>query len=248
MYGFISIVVVSLISFVGGALFLISREKLSRILPYLVSLSVGALLGDAALHLLPEAFESAASATWVGVSILIGFFIFLLLEHGLHWHHSHGENEEEHDHGHHIGPLVTIADSVHNFIDGIIIALGFSLGIEIGIATTIAVILHEVPQEIGDIGLLMYAGWSKRKALFFNFISACAAILGFLVVFLFEKSSHLFTNYLPYLLAVAAGGFIYIAGADLIPELRRNHRKAFAGHIMVILVGIIAMLALLLLE
>lgn len=248
LYGFLSIIGVSLISLVGAILFFVSKDKLKKVLPYLVSLSAGALIGDAALHLLPEAFADGESGTVVGASILGGFFIFLLLEHVLHWHHSHDGEEGVHDHGSHIGALVSVADAVHNFIDGVIIAISFSLGIEVGFATTIAVVLHEVPQEIGDMGLMMYAGWSKAKAILFNFISACFAILGFVLVIVFEQSSVLIQVALPYLLAMAAGGFIYIAVADLIPELRRNHRQVFAKHILVILGGIIAMALLLLLE
>lgn len=247
VYGLVSIIVTSLVSFIGGLLFVISKEKLKKVLPYLVSLSAGALIGDALIHLLPEAFESAVGS-YVGISILIGFFFFLLLEHALHWHHSHDNDEESHDHGNHIGGLITIADGMHNLIDGMIIAIGFSLGIEIGIATTIAVVLHEIPQEIGDIGLLLYAGWSKKKALFFNFLSACMAVVGFFIVIIFRSYSELFNQFLPYLLASAAGGFIYIACADLIPELKRNHRQDFIKHILVILGGIIAMALLLLLE
>ncbi len=243
-----SIALVSLISFVGGLFFLISKQKISRLLPYMVSLSVGALLGDSFIHLLPAAFESAPTASFVGFSIIAGFFFFLILEHGLHWHHSHGEDEHAHDHGSHIGPMITIADSLHNFIDGIIIALGFGVSVEVGIATTVAVILHEIPQEIGDMGLLVYAGWSKFKALVFNFISDCAAILGYFLVYIFSAQSIWFEASMPYLLAFAAGGFIYIAGADLIPELRRNHRAQFIKHIVVILAAIVAMSGLLLLE
>lgn len=243
-----SIVLVSLISFVGGVIFLFSKSWLNKVLPYLVSLSIGALLGDAFVHLLPEAFASAGLPVYVSLSVLSGFFLFLILEHGLHWHHSHGEEEHTHDHGTHIGPMITIADGVHNFIDGIIIALGFLVSIEAGIATTIAVVLHEIPQEIGDMGLLVYAGWSRAKALFFNFLSGCTSILGFALVYIYAGYSYSFNVYMPYLLAFAAGGFIYIAGADLIPELRRNHRSQFIKHIIVILVGIFAMFGLLLLE
>lgn len=246
-YGLISIIITSLVSFIGGLLFIISKDKLKKVLPYLVSLSVGALIGDALIHLLPEAFAGGDGGI-VGIFALGGFFAFLLLEHALHWHHSHDGDEESHDHGNHISTLVTVADGVHNFIDGIIIAIGFTLGTEVGIATTIAVILHEIPQEIGDIGLLIYGGWSKAKALFYNFISACMAILGFLSVYIFDNYTDLFESNLPYFLAMAAGGFIYIASADLIPELKKNHRKDFVKHIMVILAGIIAMALLLLLE
>lgn len=259
VYGLAAIIITSLVSFIGGLLFVISKEKLKKVLPYLVSLSAGALIGDALIHLLPEAFEGATEGVaggifgslaggYVGIFVLVGFFMFLALEYGLHWHHSHDNDEESHSHGNHISVLITIADGVHNFIDGIIIAIGFSIGVEVGIATTIAVILHEIPQEIGDIGLLIYGGWSKKKALFFNFLSACTAIVGFLLVWALRNYSNIFEQYLPYFLATAAGGFIYIACADLIPELKRNHSDNFIKHILVILGGIIAMALLLLLE
>lgn len=246
--GFIAVLIVSLTSFVGALIFILSRDRINAFLPYLVSISAGALLGDAMLHLLPEAFETASSGIWVGVSILIGFFLFLLLEHGLHWHHSHGEDEESHEHGTHIGGLITVADSVHNLLDGLIVALGFMISVPVGVATTFAVILHEIPQEIGDIGLLLYAGWSKKKALLFNFVSACFAFIGYGLVVFVSGFDFVLTQYMPYLLGAAAGGFVYIAGADLIPELRKNHRGDFAKHISVIIIGVFAMALLLLLE
>ena len=247
--GAFSVVLVSMTSFVGALMFICSKTILRSVLPYLVSISVGALLGDAFLHIFPESFAEAAYPSFVGVFALVGFFGFLLLEHGLHWHHSHGEEDEStHDHGTHIGGVITIADSIHNALDGAIIALGFLTSIPIGIATTIAVILHEIPQEIGDMGLLLYIGWSKRKALIFNFISGLFAVLGFVFVMVMHGYTNVFEQYLPYILAMAGGGFVYIAGADLIPELRRNHRAHFVKHIMVIILGVVAMASLLLFE
>jgi zinc and cadmium transporter len=246
--GFIAVVLVSLVSFLGALIFLLSKDRLKKFLPYLVSVSVGALMGDAFLHLLPEAFSEGVHSSMVGGWVLIGFFLFLILEHGLHWHHSHGDEEGDHDHGKHIGGLVTVADSIHNLLDGVIIALGFMLGVEIGVATTIAIVLHEIPQEIGDMGLLLYIGWSKKKALIFNFISALFACVGYVLVLLLGQYTDLLEANLPYFLAAAAGGFLYIAGADLIPELRKNHRTDFVKHIIVILLGVVAMAGLLLLE
>lgn len=246
--GFMAVLLVSLVSFFGALTFVLSKDRLKRFLPYLVSISVGALMGDAFLHLLPEAFSEGVNSSIVGGWVLVGFFLFLILEHGLHWHHSHGDEEGDHDHGKHIGGLVTVADSIHNLLDGVIIALGFVLGTEIGIATTIAIVLHEIPQEIGDMGLLLYVGWSKKKAIFFNFVSALFACVGYVLVLLLNQHTALLEVYLPYFLAAAAGGFLYIAGADLIPELRKNHRSDFVKHIIVILLGVVAMAGLLLLE
>lgn len=247
-FGFFAVCLVSITSFVGALIFVFSKEKLQSFLPYIVSVSVGALLGDAFLHVLPEAFDQASSSLLVGVSVLIGFFGFLLLEHGLHWHHSHGEDESTHEHGPRIGGVITVADSIHNLLDGAIIALGFLTSTPIGIATTVAVILHEIPQEIGDMGLLLYAGWSKKKALIFNFVSGLFSIMGFAVILSMHDYSNVLESALPYILAAAGGGFIYIAGADLIPELRRKYRVDFAKHIMFIIIGVIAMASLLLFE
>lgn len=252
--GGLAVLAVSLLSFLGALLFIFSKKRLQRVLPYLVSVSVGALVGDALLHLLPEAFSKAANSALVGGFVIGGFIIFLILEHALHWHHSHGEDEENHHHGEeihshgHVGNLIVVASAAHNFLDGIIIALGFALGTPIGIATTLAIVLHEIPHEMGDVGLLLYIGWSKRRAIILNFISALFACAGYALVTLLGQYTDLLQVYLPYFLAAAAGGFLYIAGADLIPELRKNHRSDFVKHIIVILLGVVAMAGLLLLE
>ena len=227
VYGLGAVIIVSLISLVGAGLFFISKEKSAKVIPYLVSLAIGALLGDAILHLLPEAFEGAGSIRLFIVAVLAGFGIFYLLENVLHWHHSHDGDEKHHGHGQHIGAMITVADGLHNLIDGVIIALGFLISREVGLATTIAVILHEIPQEISDMGLLIYAGWSRKKALIVNFLSGCTAIVGFLAVFLLDAHSFKIESWLPYLLALAAGGFIYVAVIDLIPNL---HAKSHRGH------------------
>lgn len=250
IYGLLAVVLVSLISFVGGYVFFLSKEKSARIIPYLVSLAIGALLGDSLLHLLPEAFADSVSVGAFALSLVAGFAIFYALENVLHWHHSHDGDEEHHDHGRHVGGMITAADGLHNFIDGIIIGLGFLISIEVGIATTVAVILHEIPQEISDMGLLMYAGWSRTKALVVNFLSGCTAIIGFLAVFLLEARSYSVDSVLPYLLAVAGGGFLYIAIIDLIPEIgRKNEGKGgFFRHVLIMIAGFAIMALLLVLE
>ncbi len=247
-YGLLAVLIVSLVSFVGGYVFFLSKERAAKLIPYLVSLAIGALLGDSLLHLLPEAYADASSLGAFWACLFGGFGMFYALENVLHWHHSHDGDEEHHGHGRHVGGMITIADSLHNFIDGIIIGLGFLIGVEIGIATAIAVILHEVPQEISDMGLLMYAGWSRSKALVVNFLSGCAAILGLLLVFLLDARSYDIGAALPYLLAVAGGGFLYIAIIDLIPDLRERDKGAFWKHVPMMILGFAIMAALLVLE
>jgi zinc and cadmium transporter len=227
LYAFVSVMVVSLIAFVGLFTLTLGERLLRRTLFLLVSLSVGALFGDAFIHLIPEAFETVTNPTLVSLSILAGIGLFFVLEKFLHWHHNHGADVDEVVHGHEhdhskikpVGYLVLVSDGFHNFIDGLIIGASYMVSMEVGIATTIAVMLHEIPQEVGDFGVLLHAGFSKMKALFYNFLSACAAILGVLAtVFIGEVSdqvSHLIT-------AFAAGGFIYIAGSDLVPELQKT--------------------------
>jgi zinc and cadmium transporter len=253
IYGLVWVIIVSLISFVGIFFFFLSKSKSDKIIPYLVCLAIGALLGDALIHLLPEAFADGAaggsgSLILVIVSLVAGFGIFYALEHVLHWHHAHDGDEERHGHGHHVGGMITAADGLHNFIDGIIIGLGFLISREVGLATTLAVILHEIPQEISDMGLLIFAGWSRTKSLIVNFLSGCTAILGFLAVFLLDAHSVRIDVYLPYLLAAAAGGFLYIAIIDLIPDLRTRDKAAFWRHVPMIVVGIVIMIALRLFE
>ncbi len=253
IYGLLAVVIVSLVSLVGGYVFFLSKEKSAKIIPYLVSLAIGALIGDSLLHLLPEAYADSSSVGLFAISLIAGFGFFYLLENVLHWHHSHDGNEEGHSHGKHVGGMITAADGLHNLIDGMIIALGFLVSVEVGIATTLAVVMHEIPQEISDMGLLMYAGWSRVKALVVNFLTGCTAIIGFLVVFLLDARSYgdMIDSALPYLLAVAGGGFLYIAIIDLIPEVKRGdavYGGSFLRHVMVMVLGFAIMAALLLLE
>ncbi len=250
IYGLLAVIIVSLISFVGGYFFFLSKEKSDKVIPYLVSLAIGALLGDSLLHLLPESYRNSASLGLFAVCVLAGFAVFYVLEHVLHWHHSHDGDEDHHDHGRSIGSMITVADGLHNFIDGIIIGLGFLVSIEVGMATTLAVILHEIPQEISDMGLLMYAGWSRAKSLMVNFLSGCTAIVGFLVVFLLDARSYgdILGSSLPYMLAVAGGGLLYVAIIDLIPEVRQKNKGTFLRHVPMMVLGFALMAILLILE
>jgi len=205
---------------------------------------VGALLGDAFIHLIPESFENLENGTMVSLLVIAGFFLFFIIEKFLHWHH-HSDDADE-NHVHPVGKLVLFSDGVHNFIDGIVIGVSFMVSVPVGIATTIAVILHEIPQEIGDFAVLLHAGYSRKRALWLNFLSALAAVCGtFLAFFLGEAG----TGLVVYILPIAAGGFIYIAATDLIPELHKTKSvKKSLLQIFAVILGVALMLALTLLE
>jgi zinc and cadmium transporter len=183
----------------------------------MVSLAVGGLFGDAFIHLLPESFERLGSKLQASLYILAGIFIFFILEKFLLWRHEH---VLESDHSiHPVGYMNLLADGVHNFIDGLIIGASYVVSIHVGVATTLAVIFHELPHELGNFFILLYAGFTKAKALFFNFLSALLAILG--TVFALWIGSEV-EDFAMAMLPLAAGGFIYIAGSDLVPELNKE--------------------------
>ena len=223
IYALISVLVVSLASFVGALTLLLSTRFLSRIVFLLVSFSVGVLFGDVFIHIIPEVFESE-STTLISILIFVGFVFFFILEKFIHWRHVHsvGEDDcEDHEQGQHkvLRSMVLTADGFHNFIDGVIITSSYMVSIPVGIATTLAVLLHELPQEIGDFGILIHSGLGKLKALFYNFLSALGAFGGVFVAYLLQGSVE---NFATLSLAFAAGGFIYIAGSDLVPELHKT--------------------------
>jgi len=197
----------------------------------LVSFSTGALLGNVFLHLIPEFVEERPeNLIWVLVGILASFII----EKFIHWRHCH--DLECATHIHPVGPLVIIGDAVHNVLDGILIATAYLVSIPVGISTTIAVLLHEIPQELGDFAVLIHSGMSKGKALLFNFFSALTAFFGVLLVLVLAQS---IANIEMILLPLAAGNFLYIAGSDLIPELHKDTRlKGAAIQLSMMIVGI----------
>jgi zinc and cadmium transporter len=221
----LSVTTVSLISLTGIIFIGLKEGLLKRILMVLVSFSSGTLLGGAFIHLLPESIEMNETTTFYYV--IIGIVSFFVLEKFLYWRHCH----EEECPVHMFVYLNLIGDGVHNFIDGMIIAatyvISFASGnYQLGFATTLAVIFHEIPQEIGDFGVLVYGGLSKRKALTYNFISALTAILGAIITYFLAYLQ----NMREFLIPFAAGGFIYIAATDLMPEL---HKKSRAGESLV---------------
>jgi len=190
------------------------KEVLDKILIFLVSLSAGALMGGAFLHLLPEASEAMSIDSLFGV-FLISFITFFLIEKILHWRHCHKADCSVHTFGY----MNLVGDSVHNFIDGLVIASVFMVDIKLGIATTLAVAIHEIPQEIGDYGVLIYAGFSRKMALILNYAVALTVVLGGIVGYLLFSSLE---SFLPFLMPFAAGGFVYIAASDLMPEIRKE--------------------------
>ncbi len=244
VYSILSVVVVSLISLVGIFFVLMKKDKLNKIILLLVSISAGSLLGGAFLHLIPEAFEKSSSILTTSLLVLSGIILFFVIEHFIHWRHCHIPTSKSHPHS--LGTMNIIGDGIHNFTDGLVIAAAYFVNIPLGIVTTLAVVLHEIPQEIGDFGVLIYAGYSKKKALLFNFLSALTAILGALVGIIFAGSSEAFALIV---VPLAAGGFLYIAGSDLIPELHKNQEKQFSfKKIIGIILGILIMYGLTFLE
>ena len=224
----LSVFLVSLVSFVGILTLLIRQDVLNNILFALTAFAAGTLLGAALLDLAPEALESGEglgiSQLTVFIYVLAGILVFYSIERFISWHHHHhrelkSDKDERHREVHAFTYLNLIGDGVHNFLDGTIIAAAFVTNVPLGIATTVAIAMHEIPQEIGDFALLVYGGLTKTRALLYNFLSALAAVAGGLAgYFLINKLAHPTL----FLLAFAAGGFLYIASADLIPELHKE--------------------------
>lgn len=215
----ISVLIVSSLSLVGAAALLFKSELSKRQVLYLVSFSVGGLLGGAFFHLVPEAIEINDEVLRVSTWLLVGVFTSYILEMVLKWRHCHIPTSDDHPHS--FAYINLIGDGIHNMIDGIIIGGAYLTSTSLGVATTIAVCLHEIPQEIGDFGVLVYAGMTRRRALLLNLASALTAVLG--VVVALTLSAYV-ENLVSLLLPFAAGNFIYIAGSDLVPELQDEKR------------------------
>lgn len=232
-----------MISFIGVLTLSFRDEQIRKILLYLVSFSAGALFGDAFIHLLPEIVEETGFGLSISVYLMAGIITFFVLEKIIDWHHYHGSER------HHLHPFAVtnlVGDGFHNFIDGLIIGAAYLVSIPVGIATTLAVIFHEIPQEIGDFGVLLHGGFTKAKALFFNFITALMAVVGAVIALTIGAYVEGITAIL---IPFAAGGFIYVAGSDLIPELHKVRRiRQSAMQLVAILLGILVMMALVLLE
>lgn len=236
-YALIGVISVSLISFVGVFSLSFGQRHLYNVLLYIISFATGALLGNVFLHLIPKALETDSSPLVIGVFVLIGIFMFFIFEKMLHWreHHLHTKVQT-------FGIINLVGDALHNFIDGIALATSFLISISLGISTTFAIALHEIPQELSDFGILLHAGFSVKQALWYNFLSALSALAGVLLVFFLQST---FAQALNYLIPFTAGGFIYIAASNLIPELHKEPslKKAFLQSLFFVL-GILVMLGL----
>ncbi len=232
----LSALAMSIIAWIGLIALALKEETLKKILLILVAFSAGSLIGGAFLHLIPETIIKVGPQLSMFLWLLFGFSIFFLMERFLQWHHCHKAPSE---HKKPVTYMILLADGLHNFIGGLAIASSFLVSVEVGIITWIACAAHEIPQELGDFGILIHGGWKKQKALLFNFISALTIILGGLLAY-FASTSVDTTFLLPF----AAGNFIYIAASDLIPEIKQGeslkmgliHFLAFSVGILLILV------------
>jgi zinc and cadmium transporter len=243
LYTLISVAFVSLLSLVGVVTLSLREARLRRVLIFLVAFAVGALLGDVFIHLLPESFETIGFNLITSLLVIVGFLIFFVLEKFVRWRHLGSAQTSK------VQPVVTmniIGDAVHNFIDGMLIAASFMVSVQIGITTTVAIVLHEIPQEVGDFGILVNGGLSIKKALMFNLLAALMAFAGAVVTIVIGGQ---FENYAVYLLPITAGGFIYIAGPDLIPELQQEVKVSNSiWQFCALLMGVFVMALLTLVE
>ncbi len=217
LYALVSVIFISLLSLIGIFTFFIKRELTDKIVHILVAFAIGSLLGAAFFEMLPEVVESGNENIFSYV--LFGMLMFFVMERYIHWHHCHSGNCK--DSHHPMTYLNLIGDAFHNFVDGSLIAASFLVSIPVGIITTFAIAAHEIPQELSDFAILVHGGFSKKKAIIFNFLSSLTAILGVIITFLFAKNIE---GLVPIILAIAAGGFIYIATADLIPEIHKEKK------------------------
>ncbi len=219
----------------GAFSFLISKKVLNKILIFLVSFSIGALLGGAIFHLLPESTEQLGIGL-TGLLTITGFILFLLIETVLHWHHCHDGECKVHP----FSQLILFGDGIHNFIDGIIIASSFLVSVPFGIITSILIMSHELPQEIGDFAVLVFGGLKRKKALVYNFLAQLTAVFGGIFGYLFLNA----TEYSSFLLPIAAGGFLYISITDLVPEVfKENNMKKKAAHVILIILGLLVLIS-----
>lgn len=244
-YSLGSVLVISLFSILVIYWLISSIPSFGRLITPLVSLAVGSLLGDAFIHLLPEANETIAAQNIVPLLTILGILLFFSIEKFVRWHHCHDPDCSE-DRSI-IVPVSLIGESIHNFIDGVVIAGSYIISPQLGLATSLAVLLHEIPQEVGDFGIYTHQGLSLKKALNLNLLSATTSILGVIVTFIIGSSIE---SFIPYILPVTAGGFIYLAASDLIPELHEHKGRSInsLAQILFLLLGVVLMYALLWLE
>jgi zinc and cadmium transporter len=226
VYALIASVIVSLISLVGIVALVIKENLLQKMIIFLVAFAAGGLIGGAFLDIIPEAMKYIKDISQLFLYVVLGYVIFFIIEKYLHWRHCHDAECKMHRFTY----LNIIGDMVHNFSDGLIIGAVFLIDVKVGIAATLAIIFHEIPHEIGNFTVLVYGGYSKMKALSFNFLSSLFAIVGTLIGYYFASKVGGFAGII---LPLAAGGFIYVASCDLIPELHKEEDGKRSALIMV---------------
>lgn len=243
-YSLISVLAVSLVSLAGIITLSLSLERLKKILIFLVSFSAGAMLGDVFFHIMPEISEAQGFAGLTPILFIGGILLFFILEKYIHWTHCHEPLSEQHPH--HLAAMNLFGDGLHNFIDGLMIAASYIISIPLGLATTLAIVFHEIPQEIGEFGVLLHSGFTKKKAIFFNLISAAMAIIGTVIGLMLADRSDAFAAAI---LPITAASFIYIATADLIPELHKETKMSRSFiQLISLLLGVAAMYLLTFME
>ncbi len=233
----------------ASSILLLSDKTRSKMIPHLVSFAIGTLLGASFLGLIPHALEHTVSvnAHNIGMTLLVGLLGFFVLEKMVLWRHchhdhcdAHSPDAERHDHQHKnkqaTGTLILVGDTIHNFVDGILIAAAFLTDTHLGIVTALAIAAHEIPQELGDFVILLHSGFKRSKALYYNIISSLGTVAGAILAYFFLVDMQ---NLLPYILVIAAASFIYIAVADLIPGLHhKNQPRETAQQIILITLGV----------
>lgn len=239
-----SVIIVSAISLIGIIFIWVTESKLKKVFTYMVSFAVGGLIGDTFLHLIPEMTETGFG-TQTALILIGGILVSFAVERFLQWRHCHVPTSTEHPHS--FAYMNLFGDSIHNLIDGLIIGGSYLVSLPLGIATTLAVVFHEIPQELGDFSVLIYGGFAKKRALLFNFLTALTALIGAIIALALGSIIDGFT---PLLVPFAAGNFIYIAGSDLIPELRKDtpELKKSALQLFSLVLGVVPMVLLLFFE
>lgn len=222
----------SLLSLVGGLYLVYGRTGVKKLQKAAVPFAAGALLAAAFLDLLPEALSDHQHHQTLTI-VLVGFLFFFVLEHSISWFHHHHDENEKHNHTDRNVWLIVIGDVLHNFIDGMAIGASFLISPATGIITTVAIAAHEIPQEIGDFGLMLSKGMRRRKVLYVNAISAMATVVGAVVIFGFGEQLHIPESTL---LALTAGFFIYIAASDIIPGIHAEKKRRIANYQTIILI------------
>ena len=243
IYVILSAFVVSLISLVGIVLVPIKFDRLKKFLIYFVSFSTGALLGGAFFNLLPEVVENVGFTFIVSSLVISGIVLFFILEKIVHWHHNLMPFEKEHAHP--LAIMSLVGGAFHNLLDGLIIGASFLVSIPVGIAITTAIALHKIPKEMGWFGVLVHGGFTKTKAITYNYLSSIFTIIGAVIALLVGSYVE---NIQFFIIPIAVGGFIYLAGSNLIPELHKEHGlKNSILQLIAMLLGILIMALLLLL-